>query len=199
MINLFPLYIRVHGPRSYYLGFRTADGDVEYLFRFSDDSDSMVDYMDLGFCNATIEDEAKFFIYQTVFSFHDARKSSILKGRAGQELQPTEVRYLGEGPEKVFNFCASFSDESDTEHAKLKFRVIHSDGGKISIEDAQGVHSVETSSNGSSILCERGLHADLLQTAIFLDQASYDRGVNQDEPMKIDLVYNGDDELSSSS
>ena len=111
MINLFPLYIRVHGPRSYYLGFRTADGDVEYLFRFSDDSDSMVDYMDLGFCNATIEDEAKFFIYQSVFSFHDARKSSILKGSEGQELHPTEVRYLGEGPEWVFNFCASFSDE----------------------------------------------------------------------------------------
>jgi hypothetical protein len=199
MINLFPLYIRVHGPRSYYLGFRTADGDVEYLFRFSDDSDSMVDYMDLGFCNATIEDEAKFFIYQTVFSFHGARKSSILKGSAGQELHPTEVRYLGEGPEWVFNFCASFSDESDTERTKLKFRVIQGDGGKISIEDAQGVHSVETSSNGSSVLCERGLHADLLQTAIFLDQASYYRGVNQDEPMKIDLVYNGDDELSSSS
>ena len=77
--------------------------------------------------------------------------------------------------------------------------MIHSDGGEISIEDSQGVHSVETSSNGSSILCERGLHADLLQTAIFLDQARYDRGVNQDEPMKIDLVYNGDDELSSSS
>jgi hypothetical protein len=194
MINLFPLYIRVHGPRSYYLGFRTASGDVEYLFRFSDDSDSMVDYMDLGFCNATIEDEAKFFIYQSVFSFHDARKSSILKGSEGQELHPTEVRYLGEGPEKVYNFCASFSDELDKEHTKLKFRVIQGDGGKISIEDSQGVHSVETSSNGSSILCERGLHADLLQTAIFLDQASYYRGVNPAESMKIDLVYKGDDE-----
>lgn len=80
MINLYPLYIRVHGPRSYHLGFRAASGDVEYLFRFSDDDDNMVDYIDTGFNDATIVDEAKFFIYQTVFSFHAARQSSILKG-----------------------------------------------------------------------------------------------------------------------
>ena len=134
-----------------------------------------------------------------MFSNDEIRKSSILKGSEGQELHPTEVRYLGEGPEQVFNFSASFSDELDKEHTKLKFRVIQGDGGKISIEDAQGVHSVETSRNRSSVLCERGLHADLLQTAIFLDQASYYRGGNPAESMKIDLVYNGDEELSSSS
>ncbi|MBK8221683.1 MAG: hypothetical protein IPK73_11725 [Candidatus Obscuribacter sp.] len=194
MINLYPLYIRVHGPRSYHLGFRTASGDVEYLFRFSDDDDNMVDYIDTGFNDATIVDEAKFFIYQTVFSFHAARQSSILKGLAGQELHPTEVRYLGEGPAQVFNFCASFSDESDTEHANLKFKVIQGAGGNISIEDELGVHSVQTSSNGSSVLCERGLHADLLQCALFLDQARYYRGINQDEPMQIDLVYKGHDD-----
>jgi hypothetical protein len=181
------MFIKTEGSHIYKVGFTDAvNKESEYKFYMAKDRNVIVGNDD-EFDDVTAADESKFLISQSLFRLHSARETSAFFDNKGNQMDIDELRYIGEGPDSVFNYSIKLS--SPAQSISLLFRVRHFEEHPPVVECEMGTFKTHIDDSFRVVISSPTPIDQLLQCLVSFDQARYFRGSNPQEPLRIKLDY----------